>query len=77
MKNNIVDLDERRPHVMIPLPKRTKDEVKTFHVVPVFTFKQIIKEEIPITDLEDWERIIPVIISDWLKGAKADANIYK
>lgn len=73
----IIDLESRKPHVMIPLPKRTPEEVKTVHVVPLSVFQRIAEEEIPVTDLECWERIIPVIIKEWLSSLGAEPTIFK
>lgn len=36
------------------------------HVVPRSVFQDIADGKIPITQLDDWEEIVPVIVNDWL-----------
>lgn len=56
----VIDIESMKPHIVIPV-------VGTVHAVPRAVFERIAKEETPITDLEDWEEIIPVIVGEWLQ----------
>lgn len=58
--SDIIELDDYRPHITI----MTLD--KNVHVIPVSVIEKIIKGEMPIEQLEDWQMIIRSIVDIWL-----------
>ena len=62
----IIDLakwrEENQTHFVI----ETRDG--DAHVVPWQTLADIVNGKLPLTELEDYEKIMAVIIYDWLKG---------
>jgi len=62
----VVDLDSRKPHLVIDGLGGNQ------HVILVVFFRNVTLGIIPITDLEEWELLMPTIINEWLlfKGVK-------
>lgn len=50
------------PHVLMHL------DSEDVHCTPRVVFERIASKEMPITDLEGWEDIIPRIVEEWLVG---------
>lgn len=70
MSNNIIDLkskkeeiEENKPHVVLCVDKNGTDE---YHIVPIACFTDIVKGKLALTDLEDYEAIMKVILEEWL-----------
>jgi len=61
LESNVIDLQDHHPHLTIP----TKNAV---HVLPVALIKDVIDGKKLIFDIDGWEDILPVILSDYLKG---------
>lgn len=58
--SELIFLDDNRKHVNV------EDIDNNIHVIPLSVFNDIITGKISVIDLEDYEKIIPVIISEWL-----------
>lgn len=59
--NNIEHLDDRRPHVTIVNGNKG-------YVIPVAFFQDVVTGRQSITDLENLDDIMPVIIGRWLES---------
>ena len=58
--NKIVNLNEHRRHAVI-------DDINgNTHTIPLSTLKKIASGKIPVSDLEEHEKIIPTIVKEWL-----------
>lgn len=75
-KDNLVQLDDFRPHITIVDPKTT-----TGYVIPLEIFKKIQREEITFDELleeNDWEIILRVLIGvaiETLEKRKEETNV--
>ena len=58
--SDVINIDGYRPHVNI----RTHDD--NVHVIPVAFFESLVKGRISIDSLDDHEKIIRVIVGEWL-----------
>ncbi len=56
----VVALDSRRPHVNILATDGT------IHVIPLVTLEKIAKGEPCVTQLDDWQTLVPSIVEDWI-----------
>ena len=56
----VVDLDSRKPHLVIDGLGGNQ------HVVPLQFFKDVTTGNASITDLEEFELLMPTIINEWL-----------
>jgi hypothetical protein len=56
----VIDIEKNQPHVVI------KDSTGNAHVVPVSVLIRVATGTMPITDLEEYKLIVPVIIKEWL-----------
>ncbi len=57
---DVVELDSRRPHVKMLATDGT------IHVIPLVTLEKIAKGELCITQLDDWQKLVPSIVEDWI-----------
>ena len=64
--NNIIDFDSKKPHLLITSVNGDK------HVIPVEVFKNIASGKLSITDIDDYNELIPTIINEWLFLAHGD-----
>lgn len=62
-----LQLDDFRASILIPV-----EQANQIHIVPKSFFTDVIKGRRKITELEYWESIVPVIISDWLGSFDED-----
>lgn len=60
-ENNIIEIDSMRPHIVVDSLGGNK------HVIPLQFLKNVAAGSAPITDLEEYEKIIPTIIYEWLR----------
>ena len=60
MMNNITNISDQKPHLMIP------DIKGNAHVIPISLIEDVISGNICITELEDYQIIIPTILKEWL-----------
>ena len=58
--DNIVRLDDARPHVFI------QGEGEVSYVVPVIVIEDLIKKRMLIADMEDYEDVMRFILAEWL-----------
>ena len=65
MINNVVSLDDRRPHITIA------DANGDYHVIPLSTFHGIIDGKMKASRLDDFELIVPRIIQEWLEHVES------
>jgi len=64
---NIVQLDEMRPHLVIP-------GVKSMHVIPTAVFDKIVNGTMKAVDVDDIDDFLPTIISEWLRSTRQNAS---
>lgn len=57
---DVIHMDDYRPHVIIP------DIDGNAHVFPVSLIEDIIQGRRSTSDIEFWDKILPVILSEWL-----------
>lgn len=55
----VVQLDERRPHVVI-------EGMEAIHVVPTSVFYDVVDGKINVSDIESSDDIMRSIIQEWL-----------
>ncbi len=60
---SVEDLDDHRPHIMIPGKKNA-------HVIPRSCIEDVISGKKDITDIEEFEDFLPMILQEWLDGFK-------
>lgn len=58
----LVEAANYRPHVMIEI------ETGDCHVLPVSVLEKFASGEMPLSEIDDGEKIIRAIIKDWLRG---------
>ena len=56
----VIDLDERRPHVVLP-------GLSAVHVVPLSLLRRMATGEIKVSEVDDFDDFIPLIIREWLE----------
>jgi len=59
-QEQIVEALKKEPHVSI------QDMAGNTHLIPISVFYKIITGEMKIEQLDDWEKLLPRIIKDWL-----------
>ena len=64
----IIDIDDWRASMIIQTPKTQR-----VHLVPVSFFEDVAEGKRKITDLDDWESITEIIITEWLRARKENA----
>lgn len=57
----VIHIETKSPHMTIPAID------KKVHVIPVLVIKDIIDGRMSITQLEDFEQIVPTIIEEWFQ----------
>ncbi len=61
---NIIDIDSRMPHYYITALDGS------VHVISLLVLMRIATGHMEISDLEDWEKIIPRIVGEWMQFKK-------
>lgn len=66
--SKVVELRVSKPHRIVPDIKGIK------HKIPASVFHRIAAGDMPIEQLEEYELIIPVIVSEWIQciGCRCD-----
>ena len=62
MNDNVVSIDDAKPHMTVT----GIDD--TVHLIPEEFFLDVMKGNISLKELEDFDIIMPVIIAEWIKG---------
>ena len=58
-----INIEDYKPHLTIVCEKG-------IHIIPLSVFKKIVDFKLKITELEDYETIIPRILEEWLAFLK-------
>jgi hypothetical protein len=65
---NVVNLDDQRAHLTV------FDIEKNAHIIPLSLFIAIAKGTRKIEELEDYDKILPTIIVEWLYNIGVDTG---
>jgi len=57
--NNVSDIDDQRPHLMIPGKQKA-------HVIPKSLIQDVIDGDKDITEIEEYYDFLPTILKEWL-----------
>jgi len=60
--NNITNISDHKPHLMIP------DISGDAHIIPVSLIEDVISGKKCITQIEEWQYILPTILKEWLNN---------
>ena len=60
----VIDIEDYRPHLVV------FDTFDDIHIMPESLIQDIIDGKMSVTELEDYEIIIPFILSEWLEMLK-------
>jgi len=67
----VTHIDDYRAHLSII------DIDKNAHIIPLSFFISVASGKAKITDLEDYEKIVPTIVYEWLWNLGIDAGMIK
>ena len=62
---DVVSLDDHRPHITVLIEDGSEARVV---VAPITMFENMATGVLPITEVDGWESLVRVIISEWLDG---------
>lgn len=57
----IIHIDDHRTHLSVP------DVNGDEHVIPVMFFENVARGKVPLSQLEEYELLLPTIIGEWLE----------
>ena len=67
IKAPVIDITDRQPHTLI-------DAGGKIYVMPTSVLEMVSDRAMSVTSLEDYEHIVPAIISEWLALTKGDQS---
>lgn len=60
MSDNVINLDDQRPHTII-------QGIKATHVIPTSALEEMASGELKVSDTEQFDDFLPTIIQEWLE----------
>lgn len=61
MADKVININEFRPHVMV-------EGFKSVHVFPLAMLEDIISGKLKVSEVEEFDDFMPMIIKEWLEG---------
>jgi len=65
----VINLDEKRPHVVLP-------GLSAVHVVPLQLLQRMATWGIKVSEVDDFDDFIPLIIREWLEIKRKEDSHY-